>query len=139
MPMSMWKGIRYPTLEDLVKINIAAAKLTGDYVLPYEYDTAYLTRLLDRVKDVSEYGLYDRRIKIVKKIAFLVYWIAEGQHFQEANKRTAMIVGTEFARTNGHFMPLDDAILHKMLAEIAPQHDTYTLNSIEQRVNAVMR
>ena len=82
MPMSMWKGIRYPTLEDLVKINIAAAKLTGDYVLPYEYDTAYLTRLLDRVKDVSEYGLYDRRIKIVKKIAFLVYWIAEGQHFQ---------------------------------------------------------
>jgi len=134
----MTETICYPSLNDTIVINKMAAKLTKDYVQPYEFEARKVFDVLEAMKYIGS-NHPDRRTKVVKKAAWLIYMITHRQTFPEANKRTAWLLAREFIRRNGYSIPFEDNQMYEMQQEIGVYHDTYSLFDVEARINGLMR
>ena len=85
-------SFRYPTVDQVVKINKKVTKQAG-----LLRDNAALESALNRPKMAAYYQQAD----IAEQMAVLVDGIAMNHPFIDGNKRTALVTGIAFLRANG--------------------------------------
>ncbi len=104
--MSDQDEIRYFDVKTLVQINAEVVSLTGD---KHEYtkgDERKLRQLLTEVEKTA--NDQERNESIIQKVSLLIFRVANGQHFHEGSKRTALVAAESFLKANGYTIDIKD-------------------------------
>ena len=109
------ESIHHLDFETLVKINEEVVVLTGDTHSYTRDDEPNIRRLLDEVKNTAKAG--ERTERVIQKVSLLVFRIANGQHFHEGNKRTALVAGQTFLKANRYTIDITDKDLVRVVDE----------------------
>src|SRR5713101_9856020 len=98
--------ILYFDFKTLVQINAEVVSLTGDKHEYTKEDERKLRQLLTEVEETSNDR--DRNESIIQKVSLLIFGLANGQHFHEGNKRTALVAAESFLKANRYTIDMKD-------------------------------
>ncbi len=111
--MSDQDEIRYFDVKTLVQINAEVVSLTGDKHEHTKGDERKLRQLLTEVEKTA--NDQERNESIIQKVSLLIFRVANGQHFHEGNKRTALVAAESFLKANGYTIDMKDKDLVQLV------------------------
>ena len=129
-------SLRFPTLEDIVKINRRHLDTSGEEY--FEPDNLRDTGGLEWVLEAIQYPLFgvDHYPSLVEKAAKLTWTIIGGHVFWNGNKRTGMSVLHAFLRVNGYRLNTtnDEVVQIALRIAQANTEESYTYEEFVQWV-----